>query len=273
MTSPDSADRSDLPALAAPRLPGAAAALALGAGALVTFTLVLGLLLPVLGVASFLLAHGVWLGGGLFFLLWAAGYAVRPSLALHAPGRLAVGGGILLGAGAFPWVAASYALLVRFHPPAPEHFADAERMTRLVMEGSPVLAVLAASLGPPLGEEWFFRGLLFGGIGRRFGHVAAVVSTALLFGVVHSGWADVHRIAPMVALGVVLGAVRAVTRSVWPCVAMHAVYNALVVCTALGAGEADAAGDVPLPSPALLAVAALACAGGAAAVVRGARRL
>jgi membrane protease YdiL (CAAX protease family) len=48
-----------------------------------------------------------------------------------------------------------------------------------------VLLVLAVVVAAPLAEEWFYRGLLFPAIGRRFGAVAGVIGSSLLFTLVH----------------------------------------------------------------------------------------
>jgi uncharacterized protein len=88
--------------------------------------------------------------------------------------------------------------------------------------GFVLLLVLGAGL-TPLGEELFFRGVLFGAL-RRYGPVIAVIASSLLFGLAHG----VNVVLPV---AVVLGVLNAVlyerSGSIWPPVVAHGVHNAL----------------------------------------------
>lgn len=79
----------------------------------------------------------------------------------------------------------------------------------------------------PVVEELAFRGAGFSLL-ARFGPTAAAVATGIAFGVAHG---LVRGLPILVALGIGLGLLRAFTRSVYPCVALHAIFNAISLIT------------------------------------------
>jgi uncharacterized protein len=93
-------------------------------------------------------------------------------------------------------------------------------------------AAFAITLGP-LMEEIFFRGFLYPVLARRLGAFWAVVLTALPFGGMHylqyQSWAAVLII---ILVGVVLTAIRAVTKSVASSFLAHVGYNATLMVLA-----------------------------------------
>lgn len=79
----------------------------------------------------------------------------------------------------------------------------------------------------PFVEELFFRGFLYPALARRIGTISAVSLTAASFAVIHQGQLA-HAWVPLTWLfivGTVLTLVRARTRSVALCVAIHMGYN------------------------------------------------
>jgi uncharacterized protein len=102
---------------------------------------------------------------------------------------------------------------------------------------SPVDAYLTAAFAITLGplmEEIFFRGFLYPVIARRIGVFWGIVLTALPFGAMHfmqyRSWAAVLII---VLVGVVLTAVRAVTKSVGSSFLAHVGYNGTLMVLAI----------------------------------------
>ena len=89
----------------------------------------------------------------------------------------------------------------------------------------------------PILEEFFFRGFLFGALrqlplrlgGRDLGPVAASVLVAILFGLAHAGSADARYLVPLGLFGLILCLVRWRTRSLYPCMALHAINNSLAL--------------------------------------------
>jgi uncharacterized protein len=86
-------------------------------------------------------------------------------------------------------------------------------------------------------EEFFFRGFLFGVLrkmrvrlfGHEWGSLIAAMIVALLFGLAHTGSAKSEYLIPLGLLGFVLCLVRWRTGSLYPCMAIHAINNAVAL--------------------------------------------
>lgn len=97
----------------------------------------------------------------------------------------------------------------------------------------PLLA-LGFVVAAPVGEEIFFRGFLYRGIEARFGVLPAVLSTALLWAILHIQY-DAFFIVEIVTLGLFLGWVRWKSGSTLLTMALHATNNGLAMAAlALG---------------------------------------
>lgn len=85
----------------------------------------------------------------------------------------------------------------------------------------------------PLAEETMFRGFVYPVLGRKFGVLAGIALTGMLFGLVHAPqlWGGWGQIATLVAVGMALTAVRAVTRSVSGSFLVHLGYNGFLFGT------------------------------------------
>ena len=114
--------------------------------------------------------------------------------------------------------------------------ARGPRATAALVAAAVFVCVIA-----PIAEEFFFRGFLFGacdaGMSSVAGHdlgpwIAAVI-VGILFGLAHTGSASSQYLVPLGFLGFVLCLVRWRTRSLYPCIALHAFNNSL----ALGVNE------------------------------------
>ncbi len=89
----------------------------------------------------------------------------------------------------------------------------------------------------PMAEEFFFRGFLFGVLrqmrvvvaGRELGTWVAAVIVGILFGLAHAGSALSQDLIPLGFLGFVLCLVRWKTGSLYPCMALHSLNNALAL--------------------------------------------
>ena len=89
----------------------------------------------------------------------------------------------------------------------------------------------------PIAEEFFFRGFIFGVLrrmrivvaGRDLGTWAAAIITGILFGLAHSGSALSQDLIPLGFLGFVLCVLRWKTRSLYPCMVLHSINNALAL--------------------------------------------
>jgi membrane protease YdiL (CAAX protease family) len=128
---------------------------------------------------------------------------VREFLALRRPASVAVAGGL--------------AVLV---------FVGVVLMAGLLEPAAPFAAnfVLAAALFP-IAEELLFRGAGFAVL-SRFGRVAAIIAVGILFGLAHG---LVNALPILAAFGIALAWLRAHTRSVLPCIALHSFFNAFAL--------------------------------------------
>ena len=108
----------------------------------------------------------------------------------------------------------------------------------------------------PLAEETFFRGYFYGALRNWRGPWLAALLTGLVFGGVHAGGTNAVFLVPLAVLGVVLCVVRERTGSLLPCIALHAINNAL----AFGITEDWRGGWILLLAGGAVAVTMLACA-------------
>lgn len=89
-----------------------------------------------------------------------------------------------------------------------------------------VLTVLTVVVIGPLVEEMVFRGVIAGALDVRFGMWVAIVVSAVAFAAYHlTAWVAV----PTFVLGVALAWLALTRETLWPAVAVHALYNGVVV--------------------------------------------
>lgn len=87
------------------------------------------------------------------------------------------------------------------------------------------LLVIALLIAAPISEEVFFRGFLFEGLARsRLGGRAAVVLTAAVWAAIHTQY-DAFDMSSVFIIGLLLGAARLRSGSLWLCVGLHAALN------------------------------------------------
>jgi membrane protease YdiL (CAAX protease family) len=106
----------------------------------------------------------------------------------------------------------------------PEHF-DSHRALQFA-----AFAVAVTTLAP-IGEEFLFRGLGYGLL-EPFGRRVAVVGVGLAFASIHGLVAGFPIIA---TFGIGLAYLRARTGSIYPCILLHAAFNALSLAIGVAA--------------------------------------
>jgi membrane protease YdiL (CAAX protease family) len=89
---------------------------------------------------------------------------------------------------------------------------------------SPVWFFFVGAILAPLVEEIFFRGFLFQGFRARYGWVAGMLISSLIFGAAHL---DPVAFIPTFILGCLLAYMYQLTSSVWPGVILHVTVNAM----------------------------------------------
>ena len=85
-----------------------------------------------------------------------------------------------------------------------------------------VLAIIVVSVMAPLAEEMIFRGFVYGWLAKVMPVGFAVVISGAIFGVVHQ---VPLLIIPLWAVGIVLALMYRGSKSLWPGVAVHALFN------------------------------------------------
>lgn len=114
----------------------------------------------------------------------------------------------------------------------------------LVGEGTPrmsptdlVLLLLVAGVAAPIGEELLFRGMIYPLLRQRLPLAAAVLANGALFAAIHL----IPTLLPaLFFVGVVLALLREYSRSLWPCIALHALQNStalLLLYAAIQSGQ------------------------------------
>lgn len=82
---------------------------------------------------------------------------------------------------------------------------------------------LATAVATPVVEEILFRGLIYTRMKKAMPRIAAMLLSAIWFGLAHSG--GVHQVVYAAALGVILVLLYEKYNSLWPCIFLHAGFN------------------------------------------------
>lgn len=99
---------------------------------------------------------------------------------------------------------------------------------------APFMANFAVvALVAPVVEELTFRGLGYAATRDAFGSLAAILVTGVAFGLAHGLLVAFPALA---AFGVVLGWLRRRTDSIYPCIALHAIFNGVALSVAVSTG-------------------------------------
>jgi sodium transport system permease protein len=133
-------------------------------------------------------------------------------------------------------------------PPTPEELDLFRRIHAALRPAGPadfLVSLLVIAVLPAVCEEIVFRGVLLTSLAARIGPGLAVYLTAGVFGLIHF---DPIRLLFTFVLGLVLGALRVRTGSLWPPVVVHLTLNTL---TFLIAPLVDDPSQAYTPQPAL----------------------
>ena len=99
-----------------------------------------------------------------------------------------------------------------------------------------VIALMFAgvAVAAPIVEEIVFRGYLFAALTRWRGPWPAAIISGLLFGLAHVLVHPPAALLPIAVMGFLLAMIFWISRSLLPCIALHAANNALVLSLSLG---------------------------------------
>lgn len=145
------------------------------------------------------------------------------------PLRIATSVGLVLaGLVVTRLLASAYAYLTRVWGLMPAEGLDLPSLFGADAAGV-VLAVAMVVVVGPVVEEVVFRGALLEGLMARLGPWPAIVAQAGLFAAFHR---SLWLLFPTFVLGVALGWLAHERESLWPPIALHALYNAITVAAA-----------------------------------------
>ena len=126
-------------------------------------------------------------------------------------------GTMALAFGAYFGLSAVYSALVA--PPCdklPDDLGIHQSALLAALAGIFVIAIA------PVAEEFFFRGFIFQALRRSWGVWLAAPASGLIFGAVHF---ELDKLVPLAILGTALAYVLHRTRSLFPCIMLHALNN------------------------------------------------
>jgi membrane protease YdiL (CAAX protease family) len=106
----------------------------------------------------------------------------------------------------------------------------------------------------PIGEELFFRGLMYGALRNSLSPVRAMLVVGVVFGLLHAT-SGIEAVPALILLGILFCWIYEKTGSLYPCIALHAFNNALAYIgqtdvapgIALGMGAVMIAGCIIVP--------------------------
>jgi len=149
-------------------------------------------------------------------------------------------GGVMAGAKGYGVLVALFALGMSLFGGNPVSQFGAREITGDLLRGlrQPGTAIIFFSLlcvAAPILEELIFRGFAYAGLRRRFTPAGAAVISAAIFTAVHVNASAFGQII-LFAIGILLANLYERERTLWPCIAAHAIHNGLFfVLTALQA--------------------------------------
>ncbi len=120
----------------------------------------------------------------------------------------------------------------------PMSYSEMRMFERMMQEGAISFVVLCVVA--PFLEEMLFRGIFLRSFLRRYPESYAIALSALLFGAMHM---NLYQFVTGLVMGIFLGWIYARTRSLWPCIAIHAWNNFLAFV--FSSSESSPSGEGP----------------------------
>lgn len=97
--------------------------------------------------------------------------------------------------------------------------------------------LVATCLLAPILEEMLFRGIILRSFLQQYSRWASIVGSAAIFGLAHL---NVYQFVVGLVMGTALGWLYERSRSLWPCIILHAAYNSLAsLLNAFDSGPQD----------------------------------
>jgi membrane protease YdiL (CAAX protease family) len=175
------------------------------------------------GLVPMLVVQQVFLlAGPAIVLAWVGKYKWVETFSWRKPKTTAMLGGAMLGIGLVPWMQLVALLQQKFFPRSVEGQIELMRFLLPPLEQYPILIPVLIGVFAGVCEETLFRGPVQTGLLRRMPKWTAIVIASVLFAAAHL---DLYGIPARTFLGVVLGWIVVHTGSVFPAMAMHAIYD------------------------------------------------
>jgi membrane protease YdiL (CAAX protease family) len=92
-----------------------------------------------------------------------------------------------------------------------------------------ILVTGLVTIAAPLTEETFFRGFCFPALSNLMGWIGGAVVTGIIFGLIHAGGTKAEFLVPLGVFGFLLCVLYRMTGSILPCIALHAINNAIAL--------------------------------------------
>ena len=115
-------------------------------------------------------------------LVWYMKSDVKTLFSLKVPKAKHIAGGFVLYIGVYALMLLASFVLMRIFPQSTQ---NTQQTFEVLMEQPFLLIVLVIALMPAIGEELYFRGLIFGSLRHRYKAVWAIVISSLIFGAFH----------------------------------------------------------------------------------------
>jgi uncharacterized protein len=111
--------------------------------------------------------------------------------------------------------------------------APASKIDELVASGNVsgnILIVVTAAIAP-LCEEVYFRGFLYPAFRKNFGVVIGIFLSSVVFAAAHL---DLYSFFPIMVIGWILAFMYEKTKSIFPVIFLHSIYNLILILVLLG---------------------------------------
>lgn len=151
-----------------------------------------------------------------YFVMAHYGRPTPASFGLRPFGSSAIGW-VVVAFFSYLILSAIYTVIVQ--PPSedlPQQLGADESTLLAIVTG---LFVIVAA---PFAEEVFFRGFLFQALRNSWGTLGGAAGSAAIFSAIHF---ELDKFVPLFILGVALALLFQKTRSLWPCIMLHAINN------------------------------------------------
>jgi len=115
-------------------------------------------------------------------------------------------------------------------------YSDSQQAMFERMMPNNVASVVTVCLLAPILEEMLFRGIILRSFLNQYRRTHAIMGSAILFGLAHL---NIYQFVVGTALGLISGWLYERTRSLWPCIVLHASYNSAVTFIYLNFGTSS----------------------------------